>query len=354
MQVSVRSYLTAGTVAVVGAGAIAFAPVLPTSAPAGVPAPAVAQVTLTGLNLSLSDILAALQDVAAGGGIPGIGGALPNDLLNTLLGEVVKQALPVLSAAAGEVLDYVRTSLPGLITGPDGIVAVLATVPAVIRDTLDSGNPGDVFKAIVDGPVAEVGQILTGAVEAVQGVVMAQLRNVVNALPGIVMSAIEEVFHLGGVMDVIKKALEGLFGIVLPAAGTPAGNLRAPLAAAAVAPAIEAPPAVDLTAGQEESVAGAAEPGEAAPAGEAASDEGAAPAAGPADDGQPAVDPQADEVAANATLVVPDDLGDPEALTTTAVPDGAGAGEAATDDDTAGDSTAKTTKRSPRHSRSAR
>ncbi|MBU3748883.1 MAG: hypothetical protein FGM52_00230, partial [Mycobacterium sp.] len=83
MQLSVRSYLTAGTAAVVGAGAIAIAPPIPASRHLELPLPAVAEVSLTGASFSISDIVGVLGGVLGGGGgasLPEIFG-VPTDLL---------------------------------------------------------------------------------------------------------------------------------------------------------------------------------------------------------------------------------------------------------------------------------
>ena len=107
MQISVRSYLTAGTVAVVGAGAIALAPIVPGTSPAAIalPTPAVAEVSLTALSLSLNDVLGLLQNFGIGGTLPDILTALPSllptDLINAVVTEFVTQAGPLVTAAAG-------------------------------------------------------------------------------------------------------------------------------------------------------------------------------------------------------------------------------------------------------------
>ena len=69
VQISIRSYLTMGTAAVVGAGAIALTPVLPASGhTAHIPAPVTASVSLAGDSFSLTDIVGLLGDGGLGGG----------------------------------------------------------------------------------------------------------------------------------------------------------------------------------------------------------------------------------------------------------------------------------------------
>ena len=75
-MISVRSYLTVGTAAVVGAGAIALTPALPGQplSPAALPAPAIAEIALTGFSLPATDIIGVLQTLG------GLGGTIGGDL----------------------------------------------------------------------------------------------------------------------------------------------------------------------------------------------------------------------------------------------------------------------------------
>jgi len=140
-MISVRSYLTAGTAAVVGASAIALSPVAPGSGPAPIdlPVPATAAVALTGVTLPLTDVIGVLQTLGGLGGslTEVLGGFLPQQFINDIVAEVLNQATPVLTTAAGEVVGYLGTALTGLLIGPDSIPArvgaALVDVPRARR-----------------------------------------------------------------------------------------------------------------------------------------------------------------------------------------------------------------------------
>ena len=124
MQISIRSHLTAGMVAVVGVGAIALAPVGPDDALAFstlrplVPAAAATEVALAWITLPFTDVLALLQTLGIGGAIPDISGLVPADLANAIATEFLNQATPLDTTAATEVFGYLNTTIAGLISGP--------------------------------------------------------------------------------------------------------------------------------------------------------------------------------------------------------------------------------------------
>ncbi|MDQ1318792.1 MAG: hypothetical protein QG655_35, partial [Actinomycetota bacterium] len=174
MQITMRSYLTAGTVAVVGAGAIAMTPVV-IDAPLAVPAPAVAEVSLTGLGLSLTDVVGLLQGFGIGGALPdfltSLPSLLPTDIVTAVVTEFVNQASPLLLAAAGEVFDYLGAAIASLISGPDSIPVrfgdALAAIPETVVaafEALGSGDLATALQTITDGlagPVSGIAAVLS-------------------------------------------------------------------------------------------------------------------------------------------------------------------------------------------------
>lgn len=238
MQTSIRSYLTAGTVAVVGAGAIALAPVVPVTSPglAQVPAPAIAEVALTGLSLSLTDVLGLLQNFGIGGALPGILTALPSllptDIINAVITEFVGQAGPLLTTAATEVLGYLGTAVTGLLVGPDSIpvrvVAALAAVPTVLASavgSLVSGDLGAALQTVVSGlvaPISSIGQAIADATTAFQSFVTTKLNGLITTLPGVLFGAVQAVLgtNLQSLVSSIGTAIAGLFGGLVPAAAS--------------------------------------------------------------------------------------------------------------------------------------
>lgn len=269
-MISVRSYLTAGTAAVVGAGAIALTPALPGQplSPAALPAPAVAEIALTGFSLPTTDIIGVLQTLGGLGGTIGglLSGFLPDQLINAVFTEIAGQALPLLTTAAGDVLGYLGTAVTGLLVGPDSIPArigaAIGDIPTVLTTAVTALSAGDLATAVqtvttgLAAPLTEVGQTLADAAQAFQGFLNAELNSVVNALPGIILAAIQTVVggSVAATLESITSTFSGLLGGLFPAAaGTPElspvpnAEVQAPAPAApraaAAAVSVEANPA---------------------------------------------------------------------------------------------------------------
>ena len=237
-MISVRSYLTAGTAAVVGASAIALTPVMsgPALNPPTVPAPATAEIALTGVTLPLADVIGVLQTLGGlGGSLTGVLGAfLPQQFTNEVVAEVLNQTTPLITTAAGDVVGYLGTALTGLLVGPDSIAArvgaAVGNIPAVLSAAVEALNNGDIASAVqvvttgLAAPLTEVGQTLADASQSFQDFLAGELTAVVGALPGILLSAIQAVFGdtIQANLDGMTDALNGLFGGLLPAAGAPA------------------------------------------------------------------------------------------------------------------------------------
>ena len=253
MEISVRSYLTAGTVAVVGAGAIALAPVVPAAGPAalGVPAPAVAEVTLTAFSFSLSDVLGLLGNFGIGGALPDVLGSLPSllpsDIVTAVVTEFVNQAGPLVTSAAWEALGYLGTAVTGLLIGPDSIPSrfggALANIPVVLATAVGSLTTGDIAGALqtittgLAAPITGITQAITDAAEAFQTYLATEFNDLLVALPGVLLSAVQTVLggNLQSLIDSIGGALSGLFGGLIPAASVRAASAVADVPAAAAA-----------------------------------------------------------------------------------------------------------------------
>lgn len=245
-MISVRSYLIAGTAAVVGAGAIALTPVpqSPDVSPAALPSAPVAEIALTGVTLPLTDVIGVLQTLGGlGGSLTGVlGGFLPQQFIDDVVAEVLNQATPLMTTAAGEVFDYLGAALSGLLVGPDSIPARLGAavgnIPAALAAAVQALSTGDIAGAVqavtvgLAAPLTAVGRSIEDASQSFQNFLVSELNGVVGALPGILLSAIQTVFGntIQASIDTITDALSGLFGGLLPAAGLPTG----PGAAAAV------------------------------------------------------------------------------------------------------------------------
>lgn len=238
-MISVRSYLIAGTAAVVGAGAIALTPVPsnPAPSPVALPVLPVAEIALTGVTLPLTDVIGVLQTLGGlGGSLTGVlGGFLPQQFIDDVVSEVLNQATPLLTTAAGEVFDYLGSALSGLLVGPDSIPARLGAavgnIPAALAAAVQALSTGDIAGAVqavtmgLAAPLTEVGQSIEAASQSFQNFLVNELNGVVGALPGILLSAIQTVFGntIQASLDTITDALSGLFGGLFPAAGASAG-----------------------------------------------------------------------------------------------------------------------------------
>lgn len=235
-MISVRSYLTAGTAALVGAGAIALTPVLPEQPlnAAALPVPAVAEISLTGFSLPTTDIIGVLQTLGGlGGSIDGLLSIfLPDQLVNAVFTEIAGQALPLLTTAAGNVLGYLGTAVTGLLVGPDSIPArigaAIGDIPTVLGAAVAALSAADLATAVqtvttgLAAPLTEVGQTLADAAQAFQGFLNAELNSVVNALPGIILAAIQTVVggSVAATLESITSTFSGLLGGLLPAAAS--------------------------------------------------------------------------------------------------------------------------------------
>jgi len=242
MQISVRSYLSAGMTAVVGAGVIAMAPVGTMSdlRPVALPVPVVAEVALAGVTLPFTDILSLLQALGLGGAIPDITKLVPADLLNSVATEFLNQATPLVTTAAADLFAYFNSTISGLLIGPNSIPvrfgAALGAIPTVLGtavQALSTGNIPAALQALGTGlvaPVTAVGQAIVDAGQAFQSYVTAQISGLTNALPGLLLAAVSTVItnNVQSVLAAVQSAIAGLLGGLIPAAAsTPAAAVSA-------------------------------------------------------------------------------------------------------------------------------
>lgn len=207
MEISVRSYLTAGTAAVVGAAAIGLSPALP--APdlraAALPAPVVAEIALTGTTVPWEAIIAVVKALSTGGSLQG--GI--TSLIGSIGTEFAKEALPVVSAFAGDVVKYLATTV---LTGPGiDLQAVLTTVAAAIA----SGNIGGVVKALTSGLSVSLSQITKLLfTPEFESFIVTKAGTVLGALPEILRSAVQKVVGID--IKPLVDLLAGLISKILP------------------------------------------------------------------------------------------------------------------------------------------
>jgi len=253
MQISVRSSLTAGMVAVVGVGAIALAPVESGAlSPLTVPTPAVADVTLAALTLPFTDIVSLLQSLGIGGAIPDITSLVPADFANAIATEFLTQATPLVTAAATDVFAYFNSTVAGLFIGPTSIPArfgdALGAIPVVLVTAVQALATGDLPTAVqtlstgLVAPITSIQQAVLEATGSFQSFVTAQINSVTTALPGVLLSAVSTVItnDLQSVLAAVQNAISALtFGLIPPAASTPA-------AASVAAARVTAAPALAL------------------------------------------------------------------------------------------------------------
>lgn len=261
MQISVRSHLTAGMVAVVGAGAIAMTPVVMSTNPvlSATPVTAVADVQLAAF--SFSDVLGILNTFGLGGALPDITSLIPSNLLTAAVTEFVSELTPVLSGAATETLAYVTSAVAGLIIGPESVLARIVgaagDIPTVLTTAVQSLSAGDVAAAIqtvVTGliaPVTAIGQAINDAVVSFQTFVTTKLSTIAAALPNILINSIQAVVsgNTGSVVTAVQAALNNwLSGLVPGASAVAPAAATLAVASAPVALAVAAPSAAAAVA----------------------------------------------------------------------------------------------------------
>lgn len=270
MQISLRSYLTAGTVAVVGAGAIAMTPLVNAPAPLALPVPVAAEVALTGLTVP--DVLGTLDGLGVAGGLPEVFAALqkllPNELVTSVLSEFMGQANALFFTTATDVIGYVGTALAGLLVGPDSIPArfggALVAIPGALVAAVQALGTGDLpsaggaFINALTGPAAGIATAILDAGQKLQDFLTAETNGLITALPTMLFGIVQKVItnNLHALTDSINATLIGIFGppAVSPAAAVAAVALptaAAPVVAASRAAAAAASEAVEVSAGQE-------------------------------------------------------------------------------------------------------
>lgn len=254
MEISVRSYLTAGVAAVVGATAIGLAPTpsLPTIRAAELPATMATEIALTGTSIPWDTIVEVVKTLSGGGSLQGV--------VTSLIGEVgtefVHQAMPLVTAVAGDVVKYLGAALADLFSGPN---APQIDFPAIVDAAVEAVKSGDFSTAVktltagLSAPLTQIGQVLF--TPDFQAFLMTKVGTVLGALPELLRSAVQTVVGID--LKPLIDALGGVLGGLFPAASTltagPAAAalaVAAPLAAASVsapvvaeAPAPEAPEA---------------------------------------------------------------------------------------------------------------
>jgi hypothetical protein len=250
MEISVRSYLTAGTAAVVGAAAIGLSPAMP--APdlraAALPAPVVAEIALTGTSVPWESVIAVVKALSTGGSLQG--GI--TSLISSIGTEVAKEALPIVTAAAGDVVKYIGTALGGLISG-GGVQIDIQKVIEAATAAITAGNIGDAVKASV-GQISKV--LFT---PEFQSFVIGKAGTVLGALPEILRSAVQKIVGLD--IKPLIDMLSGLLSKIIPGVTLPAAVVAAPraLAAAAAPAAVASTLAVPAAAAAETAPAAAPE-----------------------------------------------------------------------------------------------
>ncbi len=267
MQISLRSQLTAGMVAVVGAGAIAMTPVVVPANPvlsANVAVPTVADVQLAAW--SFSDVLGVLNSLGISSSLPdfsSLANLLPSDVLNAAVSEFVNEVTPVITGAATDVFAYLGTAVTGLIVGPDSvlgrIVAAVGNIPGVLAtavQSLSTGNLSSAVQAVVTGlaaPFTAIGEAIATAVQSFQSFVTTKITSIAGALPGILANAVQVALSgsgaslLGSLQTALANFLSGLVpgaAAVAPAAAAVAAGVAAVDAAPAAARSAAAAPRV--------------------------------------------------------------------------------------------------------------
>lgn len=304
MEISVRSYLTAGMAAVVGATAISLAPLQPAPAlqASGLPASAVAEITLTGTSIPWETIVTLVKQLASGGSLQ----ESVSSLISAVGTEFAKEALPVVTAFAGDVVKYVGGALADLLTGPDAPQIDLAAILATATAAITAGDFSGAVKALTTGlsaPLSEISKVLF--TPEFQAFITGKVGTVLGALPEILRSAVQKVVGID--IKPLIDLLSGLITKILPAASAVTVP-RALSAAAQAAPAVVSLTTIKPAAAADVPAVSVAPEAEAAPAtpaeAPAAKDE-AAPEAPAATEATPADAAPVEDATAVVETVVP-------------------------------------------------
>ncbi len=238
MDISVRSYLTAGVAAAVGATAIGLAPMQPAPAlhAVALPASTVAEIALTGTSIPWETIAAVVQAISTGGSLQdGV------DRADRLDRDGIRQAGTACGHRRGRRRGQVRRhdvwlSCSAVRTRPQiDFAAIHATASAAIN----AGNLSGAVQALISGlsaPLTQISQVLF--TPEFQAFVIDKVGSVLGALPEILRAAVETVVGID--IKPLIDALSGLLGGILPAASV----VAAPRVLAAAADPVDAPAAV--------------------------------------------------------------------------------------------------------------
>lgn len=323
MQMSIRPYLTAGTVAVVGAATIAFVPPPPVNVLSGPDISlqtTAAQVALTADGAPWADILAALTPIVtnllpsvsdylstsvtdfisgliSNGAalVPALTGLLPTSFIDEVSAEVFAGVGPLVLGAAQDVLGYLGTTAAGLVIGPNSIpvviVGAVSTIPGALLgavEALFSGRLAEAFGAIttaLSAPARAVETLLAEVSQSFQNFVVTEAADLLGQIPELILSAVETA--IGRNVQVLTTAVADLLGVLLPGLTlpTPAAVPAKRVAAAAAIARPVAPVAAVMSVGQGARVGEVASAGEVSSVGEAPEGAPEAPSATEASDG---------------------------------------------------------------------
>jgi len=253
----VRSNLAAATVAVVGAGTIAFGPALPGAVDRvpDLPPLIAAQVVLTADSNPLTDFLDALppdiqislQQFGArlGPALFELAGTLiPASLITDVTGGIVGGVSALIFNAAGQVLGYIGTTIRDLIFGSESIpaVAIRAVLAIPYKIGLALGqlgqDPIEAFRqlgAAFSSPATAVDTRVREANESVQAFAGATFTDALNGLPDAIFGAVGTAITKNSVSmsDALLKFIATLFpDLDIPAAASVrASAVATPIAA---------------------------------------------------------------------------------------------------------------------------
>lgn len=209
MQISARSYLTAGITSAIAASAIAIAPPLPDTALRGVelPTSVVTEIALTGTSLPWQQIWTAVQGIGSGG----LSG-LAEVVFSAVGTEFASQAWPLVTAAATDVAKYLGGALAAALA-PGALQIDFRGLLATAGAALGAGDLPTALQTLTGGVFAPV----TAAVKNVFGpefqtFLSTRVGSVLGALPELLRSAVQKVLGIDikPATDALATALAGL------------------------------------------------------------------------------------------------------------------------------------------------
>jgi hypothetical protein len=254
MRIGLRSYLITGTAALVGTSSVMLTPVVaPNGAPVALRFQSAAELTLTGFDNPLTELLATLDVVNRD--LVGTGTyAYPFPLSTGIVPQAISDALPIIRQLGYNGSDYVDNSVEQLFTGPTSASVTLANAawsllpdiaasglqPAFAKLAKEINEAGQtalaagvyVLTGVMNRLIPNIGGLLTYIVPNLLSASLGAVSAVASAVGKVATQFVEAVISLNP-EAAWNVAVDGLFGPI-GADGTVASSIPGTLEAVTI------------------------------------------------------------------------------------------------------------------------